>query len=641
MRILHAVLLIALCFVVYSNTYDHAYHLDSSHVLVDNVKVRSLKHVPEYFVDPGTFTSLRANVDYRPVLQVTYALNYWMGGYTMWWWHFTQVVLHALCVLGLYALCLRVLRLAEVEPKGLWIAFAAAVVFALHPTESGVVNYLSARSSLLTAAFLFPALLLYMKLPDESGRTKVSWGATVFFALAIFSKVEAVGCLAAFFLYEAWASAKRRGGPANFFVDLLRAINPTTVRRMLPVLVVAVAYFAIRLKLMSAFEYGDASRRADVTNFEYLMTQVVAWWYYVGHWVAPVNLVADHGNFPVTRSLLDGTFLLASSGWLLVATLCISQWKPRPYLAFLAVSALALLSPTSSIVPLSEMVNEHRPYMPLAVLSLSWMIPIGLAARKGLAARPVAAAFIGLCFVGICAALGRSTYQRNGDFTTLVRYWEDVVEKAPSGRALCNYGRTFMDDGDYQSALKYMLRSVEMTPYWHIPHTNLGIIYAQLGQGNKALEHYNRAVDYDKYSGTSLTWRGLYWLSQRSYAKAREDFEQSLNKSLEFYRNYKGLATAYAGLGDASKCFEFTSECLDIDPNQTGIDIVPISTPFFQDAKLHQAGIDFFQLLNTRIPDTWWVHQNLATLANMLGQTELATRSQERATQLKAAAEAL
>ena len=192
----------------------------------------------------------------------------------------------------------------------------------------------------------------------------------------------------------------------------------------------------------------------------------MAWWYYVGHWVAPVNLVADHASFHVYRSVLDGTFLLALFGWLLVATLCISQWRRRPYLAFLAASALALLSPTSSFVPLAEMVNEHRPYMPLAVLSLSVMIPLGLAARRYYAPGRRANVFLCLSVVGICLAMGRATYQRNRDFSTLVSYWEDVVDKAPSGRAYCNYGRTFMDDADYQSALVYMLRSVELSPPW-------------------------------------------------------------------------------------------------------------------------------------------------------------------------------
>jgi len=78
--ILYAVLITLACFTVYSNGYDQAFKLDSGHVIVKNPYVRSLSHIPEYFTNPGTFTMLRSNVDYRPVLQISYAVDYWMGG---------------------------------------------------------------------------------------------------------------------------------------------------------------------------------------------------------------------------------------------------------------------------------------------------------------------------------------------------------------------------------------------------------------------------------------------------------------------------------------------------------------------------------------------------------------------------------
>src|SRR6188508_1264462 len=77
----HAFLLFAAGLAVYSNNFRHAYFLDDSHTIQNNLNIRSLANIPRFFVDPATFTSLRANVDYRPVLQTTYAINYWMGGY--------------------------------------------------------------------------------------------------------------------------------------------------------------------------------------------------------------------------------------------------------------------------------------------------------------------------------------------------------------------------------------------------------------------------------------------------------------------------------------------------------------------------------------------------------------------------------
>ena len=138
-RQFHLVLLVALCFAVYSNNYRHAYVLDDGYTILSNPSVRSLGEVPRYFVDPSTYTTLREQADYRPLLQVTYALDYRMGGYETWWWHFTQIVLHALVTLGIYALCRRILvMLGDTAPEG--IALVAAVAFAVHPSASGVVK---------------------------------------------------------------------------------------------------------------------------------------------------------------------------------------------------------------------------------------------------------------------------------------------------------------------------------------------------------------------------------------------------------------------------------------------------------------------------------------------------------------------
>ena len=637
--VVHAALLAILCVGIYSNNFQHDFQLDDSHVLLTNPAVRSLANIPKYFVDPSTFTSLRANVDYRPVLQVTYALNYWMGGYRTPWWHLTQILLHAVCAVSLYFLCRRILLLASSGPDperdARYVPLLAAVVFALHPTASGVVNYLSARSSLLTAAFLLPSMLCYIGPPGEQRPARAPWLAVLLFTLALFSKVEAVGCLAVYFLFEVWQTGVAREHRGHFISDLRHALNRRTVARLWPFLAVTAGYFLVRHQLMAPFELGESSRPAGVTSFQYLLTQTVVWWEYVLKWFAPVNLVADQGNHPVYRSLLDGPVPLALGAWLAVGAALLGGWKDRPWLAFLAFSALALLSPTSSIAPLAEMLNEHRPYLPLAVLSLCWMIPLGSFAAGAAPRHPVGAGFSGLGVALVLVGLGSLTWQRNRVFATERSYLEDVVAKAPSGRALNNQGLLFMREGNYEKARELFEGAVKYTPYWHTVHVNLGIVYAHLGDSARARKHYDLAVEYDRYSGTALSWRAEYHLEQKRYRDAARDFEAAVPKSLERYRMCKGLATAYAGLGDVEKSFDYTRQCLDLDAAQTARDIVAIAKPFFDSDSLAPAGLAFFERLDARLPGTWWVHYNIGTLARRLGDTARGNAEYARAEALK------
>lgn len=571
-RILPAALLIAAPFVVYSNNYRHAYLLDDSYTLVSNPSIRTLSAVPRYFVDPATYTSVREQADYRPLLQVTYALNYWMGGYDTWWWHFTQIVLHTLVTLGIFALCRRVLVLMG-DPRPDGIAFVAAMIFAIHPTASGVVNYLNARSSLLTAVFILPALLAYMKPIEEARYARPQWGAALFYALALFTKVEAVGVLGAFWAFELWQ--RGREAPAGGFLRAARAtLDRRTLRRLAPALAITAVYFVIRWKVMSPFPFGDSRHAADVGAYEYFLTQLTAWWHYVLRWIAPVRLVADYLSYPVYRSWADPVVLLALGGWVLVGALLIRAWRRAPHLVFLAIAALALLSPTSSIAPLAEMVNEHRPYLPMGILSLAVIIPAGMLLRDW--PRGAAGAAVTASLALIVVALSVLTYRRNEVFSTSERYWKDVLAKAPSARAHLNYGVSLMAANDMTDAMRQFQSSIELAPQWYYTHINLGVAYRSLGQTERAREHYDRAVEYDRFSGLALTWRGEFHLGLGEFAAARDDFLRSLPISLERYRNAKGLATAYAGLGDVTRCREQTDRMLSLDSAAATADLTRI-----------------------------------------------------------------
>lgn len=610
-RLLHLALLIALPFVVYSNNYRHAYHLDDAYTIVTNPSVRSLRSVPSYFADPSTYTSMREQAEYRPLLQVTYALNYAMGGYDTWWWHFTQIVLHTLVALGLYALGKRILTLIG-DPQPHRIAFAAAAIFAVHPAASGVVNYLNARSSLLTAAFLLPALLAYMKSAQPTDYSRPQWTAAVFYALALFTKVEAVGVLGAFWAFDLWQRS-REAADVSLFRAIRTSFDLRTLRRLAPALVVSAVYFVIRWRVMAPFPLAEARHAADVGAYEYFATQLTAWWYYCLRWVAPVRLVADYLSYPVFRSVWDPVVMLAAAGWIAVAALLVGAWKRAPYLMFIAVAALALLSPTSSIAPLAEMVNEHRPYLPMGILSFAVVIPLGIRLREWpwSAARAALVGSLGLALL----ALSTLTYRRNEVFSTDSRFWQDILSKAPSSRAHLNFGLALMRANDMQGAMREFQRSLEIAPYWHFTHINLGVAYGHLGQVDSANSHFDRAVEYDRYSGLALTWRGEFRLTREDFAGARDDFLATMPISLERYRNTKGLATAFAGLGDVQQALLHTEHMLALDSTTAAIDIATVAAPFFRDAALRGAGIGYFRALESRLPGRPWIAESLARLS--------------------------
>src|SRR5215217_2107241 len=70
----------ALLAVAYANHFQNGFHFDDSHSIVENAYLRDLRYVPRYFTDATTFSVLPLNQSYRPLLQTTFAIDYWIGG---------------------------------------------------------------------------------------------------------------------------------------------------------------------------------------------------------------------------------------------------------------------------------------------------------------------------------------------------------------------------------------------------------------------------------------------------------------------------------------------------------------------------------------------------------------------------------
>src|SRR5262249_46865979 len=138
----------------YARTLGVPFVFDDWHVVVQNPAVRSLAYVPRFFVDPRTTTIVADNQDLRPLLMTSFALDYAVSGLAPWSWHLTNLVLHWLAAVLVFRIVRDHLWLGEAAAR---VACLAALVTALHPLCSSAVNYVSARSAILTTVFYLAA----------------------------------------------------------------------------------------------------------------------------------------------------------------------------------------------------------------------------------------------------------------------------------------------------------------------------------------------------------------------------------------------------------------------------------------------------------------------------------------------------
>ena len=129
--------------LAYANGLAVGFHFDDWHVIQKNPHVRSLASIPSFFVDPDSSSVSRENRLVRPLLLVSFALNYAVSGERPWSYHLLNLLLHWCVVLLVFRIVRDHFWLGD---AALPVAAGAALVVAVHPLNTSAVDYVTARS---------------------------------------------------------------------------------------------------------------------------------------------------------------------------------------------------------------------------------------------------------------------------------------------------------------------------------------------------------------------------------------------------------------------------------------------------------------------------------------------------------------
>jgi len=129
-------LLLAVVALIYGNTLRNEFTMDDGIYVLRNPQVTQAS-VREFFT-PNKFSNV-----FRPVTFATLALNWRLGGARPFGFHLFNLILHA-CVTWLLFLLLD--EMLGASPQAKIVAFAAALIFAVHPLHTEAVASISGRA---------------------------------------------------------------------------------------------------------------------------------------------------------------------------------------------------------------------------------------------------------------------------------------------------------------------------------------------------------------------------------------------------------------------------------------------------------------------------------------------------------------
>ena len=616
-------LLVGVLLAAYANHFQNSFHFDDAHTIVNNAAVRELGNIPLFFRDATTFSALPSNQSYRPLVSTLLALNYWLGELRPFSYHVSIFALFVVLVLLLAFVIYRLLEAVGGSRQSIWIALGAGACYGLHPANADTVNYIIASADVISTLGVVASFALYLGFPN----LRPYYVYTLPAAVAIMAKPPAAIFAVLFAVYRLMFPLSSDGPGSPDTLRRSASIKAWFVEVIPPLMICAAVLLFVQRMTPRTWVAGatDAHR--------YLITQPYVAWLYFKTFFWPNALSADYDLNPFTTVngartpdgvFIAGRFLVGSAFVVLFSAAAVTAAafrRTRVIGLGLLWFALALL-PTS-LLPLAEVMNDHRTFMPYVglVIALAGAAALGwnAIAQRG----PWVRIVIGCVIALILCASGYATFQRNKVWKTEETLWHDVTLKSPrNGRGLMNYGNTLMARGDYTGALDYFHRALVLAPQYPVLFVNLAIAEGATGQGAVAERHFKEALRLAPAMPDSYTYYARWLIAQKRTTEARA----LLGTALLFS---PGDVTALEQLAQ----IEGESAPSTAAP-QTPESYLERSLQLYQQGRFAESIEASRKALELR-PDYAEAWNNIGAAYNKLGQFEQGAAACEKALQLK------
>jgi tetratricopeptide (TPR) repeat protein len=462
-------------FLVYSNTFSAPFIFDDVSNIVENSGIQNLKN---FWPPSGS----------RYFGTLSFAVNYYFGGLDVFGYHLVNLAIHISNAVLVYLLVILTFRTPRMSGAGspvdgqlaMCLALVSSAVFAVHPVQTGAVTYVVQRFALLATSFYLLSIVLFIgsRLAVRGGygiRAGAYIFSLLFGVLAMKTKEISFTLPVVIILYEfAFFGSKGLGRRALYlvpFLFLLPIIPLSVVTLTAPA---APGGTAVQGSVIMETLAGLPTKEsAGLSRHDYLVTQFRVIVTYLRLLVLPINQNLDY-DYPFFRSLLRPQVLLSFIFLLSIlgsnAYLFARSIRTKNALTLLLSSGVfwffITLSVESSVIPIYDVIFEHRLYMPsvgasIAFASAAFYVCLIASDRLSLNLKSVTIALL------VCTALplGVAAHLRNHVWKDEVTMYEDVVSKSPGkARAHNNLGMAYKDLGLLDKAATEFRAAISIKP---------------------------------------------------------------------------------------------------------------------------------------------------------------------------------
>jgi len=598
-------LIAAISSAVYANSFSNSFHFDDQHYITANPYIRDLSNIPSFFKSTRyssfelTFTG-----HYRPLLVASYALNYAIGGLNPAGYHAVNLLFHVGSAFLVFLILEAMLgssgdtilnskelsmvspeRPEEVRSKKLevrskiafsnflpltsyfYIALASALIFAVHPFNAEVVNYITARSSVMCSFFYLLAFYCWVKFRSQKSevrnkklevrsqkledRCKMVFSnflpltsyfylfSLLAFALAMLTKEIAITLPVMLFLYDFLF-------PGTPYLNRLKHYLPF-------LLLVAVPYLTYRILFQ-----GGIVNSGNRDFYSNLLTQPEVLLKYIQLMIVPAGLTIEH-HIARSATVYSIAVMAPLSAIILIMTAVYllfrkgGEWR---ILSFFILWFFITLLPTT-LIPLNAILQENRGYLSGIGVPLFAGILIGRLPRR------ISTPFL-LVVVSFCSIV---TIQRNHIWKDEYTLWKDAVDKAPySARAHDNLGLAYINRREYEKAIAEFNKTIELQPRYYLAYYNAGVVYQLLNRLDLARSSYETCLKINPQSFRAYYNLGILYKKEGELDKAVSAYENAISLDPRHPFVYNNLGVVFMEKGEGDRAEQAFKRAAEIDP---------------------------------------------------------------------------
>lgn len=530
-------------FLIYSANFSNSLFWDDDDWIKNNPFVHNFSHLKEIFTQ-NVLAGFGLNSNYyRPLLLLSFAINYSLHGAFPFGYHLFSNLLHIGAGILVYLLLERALGRKLVS-------FLAALIFIIHPLQTEAVTYISGRGDPLSVFLMLLGLYFWALAHNKSRpRTNILIGAYVSSVAALMARETAILFPVLVMIYDV---AFLQSG--SFLKSIWHSFKKTW-----PFFAITATYFLLRLTILN-FEntLNFYSETNDYTeNLWYrLFTFGAVLIEYIKLIFAPVGLHMER-DAAIRTSLFNWPVWLSGLGLLTLLGSIILQYRKNNQSLeykvwfFSSLWFFVGLLPVSGILPINAVMYEHWLYLPI----------IGVATLAGfyldrffgyLRPRKFLFRLAIILLAAYFSFFGAASIKRNIAWGNPIAFYEDILKYNPNTtRVINNLAILYSEKGDLARAETLYLQAISLPRgnKFAQPYYNLGNIYRDRGEIKKAIEFYQKAIEVDPNFPFAYQNLAVIYAAQGNLFEAASMLEKVKSIKPHDPEIYFNLGLIYGALG--------------------------------------------------------------------------------------------